>query len=131
MFIAPIAFAAGAASWGATEYFLHCYVGHGPKRAPRERWYQKFTPGGFAAEFNREHLAHHTDPMYFAPGSHKAIAASVGLAVIGGAGSLLFGPVRGFSFALGYALAYGGYEVLHALGRPGQGLRRCQHSRGA
>ena len=64
-------FLLGAASWSAAEYALHRFVGHGPKRAVPESLLARVTPSGLLAEFNREHLAHHADPTYFAPTERK------------------------------------------------------------
>jgi hypothetical protein len=111
--IAPLSFAAGALTWSAAEYCLHRFVGHGPRRRRPAALIDQLRPSGLLAAFNEEHLAHHTDPMYFAPTSHKAAAAAVVLTVSGILGSLVFGPRRGVSYALGFAAAYAGYEVLH------------------
>ncbi len=111
--IAPLPFLAGALAWSASEYVIHRFVGHGPRRRKTKGLLDRLTPSGLAAAFNEEHLAHHTDPSYFAPTSQK-VAAS--LAVVGGSaviGSLLMGPRRGISFALGLGATYAGYEVFH------------------
>ena len=104
---------AGGAGWTASEYVLHRFVGHGPRRTPREGLLARLTPGGLAAEFNREHLAHHTDTQYFAPTSRKLMAAVAILPVM----TLALAPVAGLtgagSFAAGFAAAYGMYEFLH------------------
>jgi hypothetical protein len=110
--IAPLSFAAGALTWSAAEYALHRFVGHGPRLSPPRGW-AKLTPRGLAAAFNAEHLAHHADPMYFAPTSHKVLAAAAVLTVAGALGTIALGPRRGVSYALGLACAYAGYEVLH------------------
>lgn len=109
----PTALAAGALAWSAAEYALHRFVGHGPRRRPLARWYQRLSPAGLLAEFNAEHLAHHADPTYFAA-THRKVAALVTVtAAVGLAGSLLVGPRRAWSFALGFGVAYAGYEVVH------------------
>lgn len=110
--VAPGAVALGAASWSAAEYAIHRFVGHGPRRR-RVGGLARFSPAGLLAEFNEEHVAHHADPSYFAPASHKALAAGVALTLIGAAGSAVVGPRRGLSFALGFAGAYIGYEIAH------------------
>jgi hypothetical protein len=111
--IAPLSFAAGALTWSAAEYTLHRFVGHGPRLQAPRGWVARLSPKGLAAAFNAEHLAHHADPMYFAPTSHKVLAAGAVLTVAGLLGSLALGPRRGLSYALGLACAYAGYEVLH------------------
>lgn len=105
--ISPIAFAAGAATWSAAEYFIHRFVGHGKRRRRPEG---RFDP---AFAFQDEHLRHHVDPTYFAATITKVRAAA---AVIG-AGSVLtsfvVGPRLGLSYSLGFGLTYGAYEVAH------------------
>ncbi len=111
--IRPLAFLAGALTWSASEYAIHRFVGHGPKRTRPTGLAQWLTPGGLAASFNEEHLAHHTDPAYFAPDSQKLIAAAAVTGVTATLGSLVIGPRRAISFALGLGSMYLGYEVLH------------------
>lgn len=106
-------FALGALGWNASEYFIHRFIGHGKKRKPEERILARLTPRGLAAEFNREHLAHHSDPTYFAPTERKLLAAAAVVPAMGAALTPLVGPRRAISFALGYAVAYGGYEIVH------------------
>jgi len=111
--LSPIALAAGAFGWSAAEYALHRLIGHGPRRRRPARWYQRVTPSGLLAEFNEEHLAHHADPTYFAPTERKAVAAVVSTTLVGGALSLLVGPRRAWSFAVGFGVMYSAYEVMH------------------
>lgn len=109
-----IAFLAGALTWSASEYVIHRFVGHGPRRARPTKFVRRWlTPSGLAAAFNEEHLAHHTDPQYFAPTSQKALAALVTTGVAAAVGSLLVGPRRAVPFALGLGSTYFGYEILH------------------
>lgn len=103
----------GGAAWTAGEYAIHRFVGHGPKRAPKEGILERLTPSGLAAEFNREHLAHHVDPSYFAPTYRKVMAAGVAVPLIGAVLTPVLGVPRALSFALGFATVYGGYEVVH------------------
>jgi hypothetical protein len=110
--IAPLSFVAGALTWSASEYAIHRFIGHGAKRAPATGWSQ-LTPQGFAAGFNEEHLAHHTDPMYFAPAKKKAIAAVVATSALTAVGSVVLGPRRAASYALGFTTMYLTYEFLH------------------
>jgi hypothetical protein len=111
--IAPLAFLSGALTWSASEYAIHRFVGHGPKRtrpAGLRRW---LTPAGVAAAFNEEHLAHHTDPSYFAPTRQKVIAAVVVTGATAALGSIVVGPRRAVPFAIGLGSMYLGYEILH------------------
>lgn len=112
MSVSILAFALGGAAWTAAEYTLHRFVGHGPKREPA-KGLRQLTPSGLLAAFNAEHLAHHTDPSYFAPTSRKLAAAAALAPVLAAGPSLLFGAGVGVSFALGFLTVYGGYEVVH------------------
>lgn len=103
----------GALGWSASEYLIHRHIGHGPRRRRRASLLARLSPGGLAAEFNAEHLAHHADPSYFASSAKKAGGALVLLPVVGGALSLLLGRRVALPFTLGYFCAYGAYEVLH------------------
>lgn len=103
----------GGLAWTASEYAIHRFVGHGPKREPAGSLLRKLTPAGLAAEFNAEHLAHHSDPTYFAATARKLRAAAVGVPLVGVALAPLVGPRRAAAFALGFGLVYGGYELLH------------------
>lgn len=110
---APLTFAAGALTWSALEYGIHRFVGHGPRRTRPKSILAQLTPSGIAAAFNEEHLAHHTDHRYFAPTSQKAAAAVLVTGAAAAVGSLILGPRRGLSFALGLGATYVGYEVVH------------------
>ena len=110
--LAPLAFLAGALTWSASEYCIHRFVGHGPKRT-RPTGLAQLSPSGLAASFNEEHLAHHTDPTYFAPDAQKALAAVAITTAVSAVGSVLVGPRRAVSYALGLSAMYVGYEVLH------------------
>lgn len=107
------AFVLGGLGWNAAEYAIHRWVGHGPKRKRAKTLLGRVTPDGLAGEFNTEHLAHHADPMYFAPSSHKALAAVAAIGMMGPVAAALVGRRRGWSFALGFSAMYLGYEVLH------------------
>ncbi|MBS2014324.1 MAG: sterol desaturase family protein [Deltaproteobacteria bacterium] len=106
-------FLLGAMGWSASEYAIHRFVGHGPKRKPAGSLLAMLTPKGIAAEFNREHLAHHADPSYFAPTERKVLAAAAVLPVVVAAMSPLVGVRRAVAFGAGFTLAYGTYEFLH------------------
>lgn len=106
-------FAVGAAAWSGSEYAIHRFIGHGPKRTRKESFLARLTPGGIAAEFNAEHLAHHTNPSYFAATSRKVAAAAAGVPMVAATLAPLLGVRRAGVVALGFATAYGAYEVLH------------------
>lgn len=113
MLLSPIAFSAGAMTWSLAEYCIHRFVGHGPKRKAPEGLAERVSPQGLAYEFNREHIAHHVDPMYFAPTERKLMAAAVVGVGAGLVASTVFGPRKGISYVAGLISAYGGYEVVH------------------
>ncbi len=106
-------FLLGSATWTASEYVLHRFVGHGPKRTVPSSLLARLTPSGLLAEFNREHLAHHADPMYFASTSSKLMAAVGLIPVVTGALAPFVGVRRAASFGVGLAATYGAYEFLH------------------
>lgn len=106
-------FALGSAGWMASEYAIHRFVGHGPTKKMPARFVERLTPSGLAAAFNAEHVAHHADTSYFAPTSQKLLAATVAIPAIGAALTPFLGPRRAGSLALGFALTYGAYEVIH------------------
>lgn len=109
----PLSFLAGALTWSAAEYTLHRFVGHGPRRARPKSLLAQLTPSGLMAAFNEEHLAHHADHRYFAPTRQKAAAAAVVTGAAAAAGSVVLGPRRGHSFALGLGATYVAYELVH------------------
>jgi hypothetical protein len=124
-------FVLGSLAWSASEYAIHRFVGHGPKRPPPRTALGRFTLSGLAAEFNGEHLAHHTDPTYFAPTARKALAAALVMPVMAAALTPLVGLRRAAAFTFGFGAAYGAYEVVHRRihthpprGRYGRWLRR-------
>jgi hypothetical protein len=129
--ISPTWFVLGSASWSAAEYAIHRFVGHGPKRARPASLLGRLGPAALAYEFNREHLAHHADPTYFAATSRKVLAAAVAIPVATLALTPFVGVRRALSFAAGFSVAYGTYEFLHRRvhthpprGRYGRWLRR-------
>ncbi|MBK8259225.1 MAG: sterol desaturase family protein [Polyangiaceae bacterium] len=104
--------AAGAASWSLSEYLIHRYVGHGPKRKRAEGW-GRFSLKGIAAEFNAEHLAHHSNPQYFSPSSRKAASALTVLGVVGSGLAVTLGAKTALAYTLGFGVTYTAYEVVH------------------
>lgn len=106
-------FVLGGLTWSASEYAIHRFIGHGPKRAPAQSLLARLTPRGLAAEFNREHLAHHTDPSYFAPTERKVLAAAAAMPMMVSAIAPLIGLRNAAWFGAGFTVTYGTYEVLH------------------
>lgn len=104
--------ALGAAAWSFTEYGLHRFAGHGPKRK-KGGLLSLLTPQGIAAAFQEEHIRHHADPMYFAPTTKKVLIALVAAPAAAAFASLVVGPRRGLSFGLGFAGTYLAYEIIH------------------
>jgi hypothetical protein len=104
---------AGALAWTASEYFIHRFIGHGSKRKRATSTLELLTPAGLAAEFNAEHLAHHTDPKYFALTGKKVVTAAAAIPTIGAALTPLLGARRAVPFAVGFAAMYGAYEIVH------------------
>ena len=109
LFFSPTAFAAGAAGWTFAEYALHRWLGHSkqPKKTSSGRG------SLLSGDFGPEHRTHHADTTYFAPTSRKLKAAAMLVPALGAGASLLVGPRRGVSFALGFASCYAGYELVH------------------
>jgi sterol desaturase/sphingolipid hydroxylase (fatty acid hydroxylase superfamily) len=91
-----LAFFAGAAGWTLTEYVLHRFVFHNPRAR---------------ASLAVEHRKHHRIEGYFTPAREKAGAAVVVIGALAASGLVVGAP--GFSFALGFVVAYVGYELLH------------------
>jgi len=87
----------GAFGWSLTEYLMHRFDGHGMKGKTR---------------FSKEHLAHHADPKYFAPTVYK-LRAAAGVLFVQSLALYPFFGLAGIGFALGFGLAYAGYEWLH------------------
>jgi sterol desaturase/sphingolipid hydroxylase (fatty acid hydroxylase superfamily) len=92
-----LSFPLGVLAWTFAEYVLHRFDGHGMR--------------GKTA-FSREHLAHHADPLYFAPWWKKSLAAIAVLLLFGGVGGWLFGAVA-LPFSVGFGGAYLVYEWIH------------------
>ena len=133
-------FVVGGLAWTASEYAIHRFVGHGPKRRRRTSLLARLSPAGLAAEFNAEHLQHHVTPTYFAPTSRKVAAAAAAVPMMATALAPILGARRAGSFALGFAVVYGTYEFLHRrihthppVTAYGRGIRRnhlLHHHRG-
>ncbi len=92
-----IAFLLGGIGWTFTEYTLHRWGAH---------------EGANKLEFRVEHLAHHARTSYFAPTSKKVWAATRAVVPMAAIGWFAVGW-PGVSFALGYVLVYGFYELVH------------------
>jgi len=104
---------AGGLAWTASEYLIHRFIGHGPKRKRPSSTLELLSPLGLAGEFNAEHLAHHVNPTYFAETSRKVAAAAAAVPAIGAALAPVLGVRRAVSFAVGFAAVYGAYELVH------------------
>jgi len=113
MWLSPVTMGLGVMSWSASEYFLHRFVGHGPRRRVPAGALGAISPAGLAARFNEEHIAHHGDPRYFLPTSQKVMAGAAVVTAISTLGTLVVGPRIAASFALGLGAMYATYEVLH------------------
>ncbi len=105
-------FSLGSATWIASEYAIHRFVGHGPLRAAPKGW-GRLAPSGIAAAFNVEHVAHHTNTSYFAPTTHKLGAAAATIPTVTALMTPFVGLRRAASFGVGFSAMYGTYEFLH------------------
>lgn len=109
LLVSPIAFSLGALTWSFSEYALHRFAGHGPRKPRREGERRSLLDG----DFGSEHQAHHADTRYFTPTSHKLMAGAVVMSGLGTAASLVVGPRLGVSFVLGLGSMYAAYEIEH------------------
>lgn len=109
LLLSPSAFAVGAAGWTLAEYVLHRFVGHSKTNGKKSSGRGSLLSG----DFGPEHLTHHADTTYFAPTRRKLKAAAMLVPALGAGASLVVGPRRGVSFALGFASCYAGYELVH------------------
>jgi len=106
-------FSLGGLAWTASEYAIHRFVGHGPRRKKPETLAGRISLKGLFYEFNAEHLAHHANPQYFAPTSRKAAAAGAAIPLVTAALVPFVGLRRALSFAAGFSATYATYEVIH------------------
>lgn len=106
-----LAVLAGVLGWSLSEYAIHRFVGHGPARRREGLWF--LPPRLVLVLFNEEHIHHHRDPTYFAPGWKKAIAAGVLVPVFSALAALVVSPRLGITFGVSYTLTYLAYEILH------------------
>lgn len=95
-----LSFATGVASWSASEYLIHRFMGH--------EWAKKHRNA-----FSVEHVKHHATTSYFAPSYKKGLAAVGASVVLGPAASLFAGRRRGLAFTAGYVSMYLAYELVH------------------
>ncbi|MBL9039904.1 MAG: sterol desaturase family protein [Archangium sp.] len=93
-----LAFVVGVGCWPVAEYWLHRVLGH--------VWRAR-TP------FRVEHIRHHAEGAYFAPGWKKAVAAALVVPVASGCASLFVDGVTAVVWGTGFSAAYLGYELLH------------------
>jgi sterol desaturase/sphingolipid hydroxylase (fatty acid hydroxylase superfamily) len=89
---------AGIFSWSFCEYLLHRFLGHACKGRNH---------------MSREHLAHHTNPDYFAPTWQKVLVAIAWFIGVTALTSLVFGSFIAVTYSFCFAAMYGFYEVVH------------------
>ncbi len=90
---------AGIATWSLAEYLLHRFLGHDKRTQPNL--------------FATEHIRHHSQGDYFAPGYLKALAALGVLAVFLPVSTLVVGWQLGAVFSGAFTAMYLTYETLH------------------
>ena len=95
--MSALTFFIGALGWSITEYVLHRFAGH--------------RKTGLA--FSKDHLQHHRDPKYFISVKRKLKRSLAVFLVLASIASFVVGAMAGFSFGLGFILAYGYYEWVH------------------
>lgn len=94
-----IAVALGVMTWTLLEYLIHRWMGH-------DRRFRR-------SPFGVEHIRHHVEGNYFAPGWKKLIAASIFAGVVIGPAILVGGVAAGIAYVTGLVAFYGVYEWLH------------------
>lgn len=90
---------AGVATWSLAEYLLHRFLGH-----DKRTW-----PNPFATE----HIRHHSQGDYFAPGYKKALAAAATLALVLPLAMALAGVALGGLYSGSFVAMYLTYEWFH------------------
>ena len=93
-----VAVAAGVASWGTLEYFLHRFVMHVPRGKGRP---------------SKAHLEHHADPSTFASTAEKAATATAVVVPTFPLARRLVGTSTAAVYVTSFVGTYLGYEVLH------------------
>lgn len=94
-------FLAGAFTWTFLEYVIHRFLGHSASMRKNP--------------FAVEHIRHHSQGDYFAPGWKKAGAALVAAVLLGVPAVWLVGQVLGVAYVAGLIGFYGVYELVHRL----------------
>jgi sterol desaturase/sphingolipid hydroxylase (fatty acid hydroxylase superfamily) len=89
----------GALTWSFMEYVIHRWLGHDTRTRPNP--------------FATEHVRHHGEGNYFAPGWKKALAALAVVGLLSGPAIWLAGTSAGLAFVLSFAGTYLGYEAMH------------------
>ncbi len=89
----------GMLTWSLLEYCIHRWLGHD----------SRFRPNLFA----KEHVRHHIEGNYFAPGWKKGIAALVMLGTAAVPAVWIAGMAIGLAFSAGLVGFYLAYEILH------------------
>ena len=94
-----MALLAGAFTWTFLEYVFHRWLGHD----------RRFRGNPFGVE----HVQHHIEGDYFAPGWKKLLAATVVGALLALATVALFGRAIGLAYVGGLLAFCAAYELLH------------------
>lgn len=92
-------YSVGIPIWPLLEYLIHGGLGH------------KYLRGKTA--FSREHIRHHAEREWFAPSSHKAVAAVPVFAVTFCLFIPVFGMLNSACLTTGFATMYLFYELMH------------------
>lgn len=90
---------AGIALWTFAEYWLHRVLGHDVRTRPNP--------------FATEHVRHHSEGDYFAPGWKKALVTLAAVPAVAVLAALLVGPALGLTFGVAFVSMYVLYEVVH------------------
>jgi len=96
-----IAVLTGVLTWSLLEYVIHRWLGHD----------RRFRGNAFGVE----HIRHHIEGGYFAPGWKKLIVAAVAAVVAGVPAVWAVGLPTGAAWVAGLIGFYGVYELLHRL----------------
>lgn len=94
-----VAAACGVLSWTLLEYLIHRWMGH-------DRRFRR-------SPFGVEHVRHHIEGNYFAPGWKKLIAAALFVGILIGPALAVASRANGVAFVGGLVGFYGVYEWLH------------------
>jgi len=95
----PTALLLGTAGWTLAEYAIHRFLGHDPRTRPNP--------------FATEHVRHHGEGNYFAPGWKKACAAAAVAPALLAPTAAIAGWGAGLAWVGGFLGTYLAYEVVH------------------